>query len=183
MHFLRALVHCAFVPSVESAVPAGPPESGAVQEILHWQANTVGMMYSLIADAIKAKGALFDRCPAWWSSQSHTCPAPVQPLQVGCYLHVQPRCRRPQGQGCVSDCAHNPEECAAPPHTSRLQDRRGGGVLDCAAALLPLQACWVCAQGTCKSFDAVEKDTKPGLISPGAPAGRLAIFRAGQPAE
>ncbi len=35
---------------------AGPPESGAVQEILHWQANTVGMMYSLIADAIKAKG-------------------------------------------------------------------------------------------------------------------------------
>lgn len=58
MHFLRALVHSAFVPSVESAVPAGPPESGAVQEILHWQANTVGMMYSLIADAIKAKGAL-----------------------------------------------------------------------------------------------------------------------------
>lgn len=28
-----------------------------MQEILHWQANTVGMMYSLIADAIKAKGA------------------------------------------------------------------------------------------------------------------------------
>ena len=36
---------------------AGVPESGACQEILHWQANTVGMMYSLIADAIKAKGA------------------------------------------------------------------------------------------------------------------------------
>lgn len=35
---------------------AGVPESGAVQEILFWQATTVRMMYSLIADAITAKG-------------------------------------------------------------------------------------------------------------------------------
>ena len=37
--------------------PAGVPETAAVQEILHWQATTVRMMYSLIADALKAKGA------------------------------------------------------------------------------------------------------------------------------
>mmetsp|Transcript_18608 Transcript_18608/g.56169 ORF Transcript_18608/g.56169 Transcript_18608/m.56169 type:complete len:842 (-) Transcript_18608:570-3095(-) len=36
--------------------PEGVPESGACQEILHWQASTVGMMYSLIAGAIKAQG-------------------------------------------------------------------------------------------------------------------------------
>lgn len=36
---------------------AGVPETGAVQEILHWQATTVGMMYSMIAAAIQAKGA------------------------------------------------------------------------------------------------------------------------------
>ena len=36
---------------------AGVPETGAVQEILHWQATTVRMMYSMIAAAIQAKGA------------------------------------------------------------------------------------------------------------------------------
>jgi hypothetical protein len=38
-------------------VAAGVPETGAVQEILHWQATTVRMMYSMIAAAIQAKGA------------------------------------------------------------------------------------------------------------------------------
>ena len=37
---------------------AGIPESGAVQEILHWQCNTVRMMYGIIGDAIQAKGVL-----------------------------------------------------------------------------------------------------------------------------
>ena len=35
---------------------AGIPESGPCQAILHWQCNTVRMMYSIIADAIAAKG-------------------------------------------------------------------------------------------------------------------------------
>ena len=35
---------------------AGLPEGGPCQEILHWQCNTVRMMYSLVADAIAAKG-------------------------------------------------------------------------------------------------------------------------------
>jgi hypothetical protein len=37
---------------------AGIPESGAVQEILHWQCNTVRMMYGIVGDAIRAKGVL-----------------------------------------------------------------------------------------------------------------------------
>eukprot|EP01125_Pyxidicula_operculata_P002185 TRINITY_DN12102_c0_g1_i1.p1 TRINITY_DN12102_c0_g1~~TRINITY_DN12102_c0_g1_i1.p1 ORF type:complete len:748 (-),score=181.20 TRINITY_DN12102_c0_g1_i1:105-2348(-) len=36
--------------------PEGVPVDGAVQEILHWQANTFRMMYSMIAAAIAKKG-------------------------------------------------------------------------------------------------------------------------------
>ena len=38
-------------------VHAGDPESGSVQEILLYQNRTMRMMYSLIGEALKAKGA------------------------------------------------------------------------------------------------------------------------------
>ena len=31
-------------------MPAGVPESGTVQEVLHWQTQTIRMMYRIVAD-------------------------------------------------------------------------------------------------------------------------------------
>lgn len=42
---------CAFI--LIPLFPEGIPESGAVQEILCWQRNTVELMYGLIAEALK----------------------------------------------------------------------------------------------------------------------------------